>query len=109
MSLKLALQLYSVGADAKADFDGTLKRVSEMGYEGVEFAGLYGYDADHVVERQTELVIFSDLVVSVEILRGVFQKRREFIDCPLAVLDELFDLRHLIGFREPLVVRHRVR
>mgnify|MGYP001531728862 CR=1 FL=1 len=33
MSLKLALQLYSVGADAKADFDGTLKRVSEMGYE----------------------------------------------------------------------------
>ena len=45
MALRLALQLYSVGEDAKKDLDGTLRRVKEMGYEGVEFAGLYGHDA----------------------------------------------------------------
>lgn len=50
MALRLALQLYSVGEDAKKDLDGTLRRVKEMGYEGVEFAGLYGYDAAEVAE-----------------------------------------------------------
>jgi sugar phosphate isomerase/epimerase len=38
----LGLQLYSVRDQAKKDFAGTLKRVAEMGYAGVEFAGLYG-------------------------------------------------------------------
>ncbi len=37
----VALQLYSVRNDAKRDFYGTLKAVKEMGYDGVEFAGLY--------------------------------------------------------------------
>lgn len=50
MALRLALQLYSVGEDAKKDLDGTLRRVKEMGYEGVEFAGLYGHDAAEVAE-----------------------------------------------------------
>ena len=50
MALRLALQLYSVGEDAKKDLDGTLRRVKEMGYEGVEFAGLYGHDAAEVSE-----------------------------------------------------------
>ena len=38
----LGLQLYSVRSDLARDFEGTLRSVSEMGYEGVEFAGLYG-------------------------------------------------------------------
>lgn len=50
MALRLALQLYSVGEDAKKNLDGTLRRVKEMGYEGVEFAGLYGHDAAEVSE-----------------------------------------------------------
>ena len=44
MSLPIALQLYTVRDDAANDFYGTLKKVKEMGYEGVEFAGLYGAD-----------------------------------------------------------------
>ena len=39
-----ALQLYSVRGDLEADFLGTLCKVSEMGYDGVEYAGLYGYE-----------------------------------------------------------------
>lgn len=39
---RIALQLYSVRDDLKADFYGTLKKVKQMGYTGVEFAGLCG-------------------------------------------------------------------
>lgn len=42
VKLPIALQLYSVRDDMEADFAGTLKKVKEMGYDGVEFAGLYG-------------------------------------------------------------------
>ena len=42
--LPVALQLYSVRGDLEADFLGTLCKVSEIGYDGVEFAGLYGYE-----------------------------------------------------------------
>ena len=40
--LPVALQLYSVRDDAEKDFEGTLRAVKEMGYDGVEFAGFYG-------------------------------------------------------------------
>lgn len=38
----IALHLYSVRDDAEKDFEGTVSRVKAMGYDGVEFAGLYG-------------------------------------------------------------------
>lgn len=44
MALPVALQLYSVREFLEADFEGTLKKVRDMGYAGVEFAGLYGND-----------------------------------------------------------------
>jgi sugar phosphate isomerase/epimerase len=43
--IPIALQLYSVREACQEDFAGTLKAVAEMGYEGVDFAGYYGYDA----------------------------------------------------------------
>ena len=46
--LPIGLQLYSVRDDLKADFKGTLKKVKEMGYEGVEFAGLHDHTPDEV-------------------------------------------------------------
>lgn len=41
---KIALQLYSVRGDLEKDFFGTIRSVKEIGYSGVEFAGLYGHD-----------------------------------------------------------------
>lgn len=38
----IALQLYSVREELEKDFPGTLKKIKEMGYEGVEFADLHG-------------------------------------------------------------------
>ena len=43
MALPVAIQLYSLRDETKADFIGTLKKVKEMGYDGVEFAGLREY------------------------------------------------------------------
>ena len=48
LRLPIALQLFSVRDDMEADFAGTLKRVKELGYDGVEFAGLYGNSATQV-------------------------------------------------------------
>ncbi len=48
MSLPVALQLYSVRNRMKEDFAGTLKAVRAVGYDGVEFAGLFGKDPKEV-------------------------------------------------------------
>jgi len=41
-TLPVILQVYSVRDFAEKDLEGTLKKVKEMGYDGVELAGLYG-------------------------------------------------------------------
>ena len=46
--LPIAIQLYTLRDDCAADFKGTLKKVKDMGYEGVEFAGLHGLSAAEV-------------------------------------------------------------
>ena len=48
MALPVALQLYSVRWDMEKDFDGTLAAVKALGYDGVEFAGLFGHTAAEV-------------------------------------------------------------
>ncbi len=47
---KIGLQLFSVRDEMDKDFEGTLKKVSEMGYEYVEFAGYYGKTAEEIKE-----------------------------------------------------------
>ena len=51
----IALQLYSVRFDMAEDFYGTLKKVADMGYDGVEFAGFYGEKAEDVKKACDEL------------------------------------------------------
>ncbi len=52
---KIALQLYSVRDAMKQDFYGTLKKVKEMGYSGVEFAGLFDHTPEEVKAMCEEL------------------------------------------------------
>lgn len=42
MQFPIALQLYSIREDLERDFAGTLRQVKALGYDGVEFAGVYG-------------------------------------------------------------------
>lgn len=51
----IALQLYSVRGDMAEDFEGTLKKVKELGFDGVEFAGLYGKTAAEVKKMCEEI------------------------------------------------------
>jgi hydroxypyruvate isomerase len=44
----IGLQLYTVRNDMQSDFPGTLKRVAAIGYQQVEFAGLFGRPAAQV-------------------------------------------------------------
>ena len=48
MSISVALQMYSVREDASKNLYATLKKVKAMGYDGVEFAGLYGHTPEEV-------------------------------------------------------------
>ncbi|MDV2685603.1 sugar phosphate isomerase/epimerase [Alkalihalophilus lindianensis] len=40
--MKVAIQLFTLRDACKEDFVGTLKKVAELGYDGVEFAGNWG-------------------------------------------------------------------
>lgn len=45
---RIGLQLYSVRDDMAKDMDATLRRVKEMGYDCVEFAGYFDHSAEEV-------------------------------------------------------------
>lgn len=68
----IALQLYSVRTDMESDFDGTLKKVKDLGYDGVEFAGLHGKSAAEVKKICDEigLVPISAHVPYGELVKG---------------------------------------
>ena len=55
MKFPVAIQLYTVRDAAKEDFYGTLKQIKEMGYDGVEFAGLHGHTPEEVRDMVNEL------------------------------------------------------
>lgn len=46
--IPIAVQMYSLREESEKDFAGTLKKVAELGFAGVEFAGLGGLTATEV-------------------------------------------------------------
>ncbi len=44
--ISVGVQLYSVRKDVEKDFDGALKQIADMGFDGVEFAGYFKYASD---------------------------------------------------------------
>ncbi len=48
--LRVGIQLYSLREEMEKDMDATLKKVSEMGYDCVEFAGFFDHSAEQVLE-----------------------------------------------------------
>lgn len=80
MKLPVALQLYSVRDDASKDLKGVLKQVKEMGYDGVEFAGLHGHSASDVRAMLDEigLVGISAHVAPAELLTDIEGKINDY-------------------------------
>ena len=95
----IALQLYSVRDDIEADFEGTLKKVKKLGYDGVEFAGLYGKSAAEVKKmcEATGLNPISAHVPYSEMLKGeeTFKPYAE-IGCKYVVIPWI-DAEYLAG------------
>ena len=48
--MKIAVQLYNFRNELARDYRGTLRKIAEMGFDGVEFAGFYGHSAEAVKE-----------------------------------------------------------
>ena len=49
MDKRIGAQLYTVRKEIEADLEGTLAKISEIGYSGVEFyGGYYGLEADEM-------------------------------------------------------------
>ena len=44
----ISVQLYTLRAEAQKDFPAVLKTVADIGYKGVEFAGLHGHSATEI-------------------------------------------------------------
>ena len=85
---KVALQLYSVREDMKADFEGTLKTVKEMGYDGVEFAGLFRKDAEEIRQlcEKYELIPISAHVPYEDMLKPGTLEAYQQIGCSYVVV-----------------------
>ncbi|BBH18805.1 hypothetical protein Back11_01500 [Paenibacillus baekrokdamisoli] len=53
--LGIGLQLYTLRDEMLQDMASVLQQVAEMGYEGVEFAGYYGYRPEQLKSFLSEL------------------------------------------------------
>jgi len=54
-SIPVAVQMYTLREESEKDFAGTLKKVAELGFDGVEFAGYGGLSAAEVRTLLDEL------------------------------------------------------
>lgn len=73
-TLPVGVQVYSVRDYAEKDFKGTMEKIKEIGYDGVELAGLYGLEPEYIKSVLDELelpaisahVPFQELVADLE-------------------------------------------
>ncbi len=93
MALPVAIQLYSLRGEAKEDFRGTLETVKKLGYDGVEFAGLFGNAPENIKAMCEEIglvpisahVPFAELLADTEKTLNVYKT----IGCKYIVLPYL--------------------
>lgn len=72
---KLGVQLYTVRGEMSKDFDGSLRKIAEIGYKQVEFAGYYNRTPQQVKTLLTQLGLESPSVhVSLADLRDNLPK-----------------------------------
>lgn len=89
-NLPIAVQLYSVRDEMAADFEGTLRKIKEFGYDGVEFAGLFGRKPEDIKNLLAEigLVPVSAHVAYVEMMADIegVMSAYETIGCKYIVI-----------------------
>ena len=82
----IALQMYSLREESENDFIGTLKKVSNMGYDGIEFAGYGGLAADVLKKELDELGLKA---ASSHVPLTTLEQEQE--------LEEIISYQHVLG------------
>ena len=90
MKFPIALQLYSIRDFLNEDFEGTLKKVKALGYDGVEFAGLYGKTAAEVKAMCEKIgltpisahIPLVDMMADLDVLKPYAEIGCEFVVIP---------------------------
>ncbi|NMA84040.1 MAG: sugar phosphate isomerase/epimerase [Epulopiscium sp.] len=79
MKTPISVQLHTVRTELKEDFIGTLKKVKEIGYEAVEFAGYGGLEAEEL-KKELDLIglTVSGSHVSMEKLQNHLEEEIEY-------------------------------
>ena len=95
--IPVGLQLYSLRELAAADLAGTLEKIRNMGYTGIEFAGLYGHSAEEVktLMSRYDLIPVSAHVPYAELMAdipGTVHTYKE-IGCPYIAIPWLEEAR----------------
>ncbi len=80
---KIGIQLYSVRDEMEKDMEGTIKKIADMGYDCVEFAGYFGHTAEEV-RKMCEKCGITPI--------SVHQRNDAFIDDPKGSVDFLKEL-----------------
>ena len=105
----IGLQLWSIGKEIEHDFFGTLAKVAQMGYDGVEFVGYYGHSAFEIKEKLEKLGLkVAASHIPIERLRDelddviAFEKvlGNKYIVCPYAAyetIDEWIEFAKELG------------
>ncbi len=100
-NLPIGLQLYSVRGDMEQDFKGTLQKVKDMGYDGVEFAGLFGQKPEDIKAMCAEIGLtpISAHVPLVDMLADIDKVIADYktIGCEYIVVPYVTEERHPDG------------
>lgn len=100
MTPQIGLQLWSIQEETNKDFKGALKKVSEIGFQGVEFAGYGGLKSKELKETLNELnlkpcgshVPLDDIINKIdEVIEFNLEINNEYIICPWANVKEKDD------------------
>ena len=105
MSLQVALELYTVRDETSRDFAGTIRRVAQLGYAGVEFAGYGNLTAQEMSALLAETGLRAvSTHLRLDVLQGLqldeaIQYCKD-IDCSIIVLPSLpHEQRTLAGIQ----------
>ncbi|MCJ7688971.1 MAG: sugar phosphate isomerase/epimerase [Clostridiaceae bacterium] len=101
INLPIGLQLWSVKEEMEKDFKGTLKKVSEIGYDGVEFAGYGGLSSLELKALLVSLnlkacgshVQLSELTDNIDaVIKYSLEIGNKYIICPYAEVNSKEDV-----------------
>ncbi|MCP3031528.1 sugar phosphate isomerase/epimerase [Halobacillus sp. A1] len=105
-TIPVAVQLYTLRDETEKDFEGTLRKIADLGFEGVEFAGLGDYTAKEMKDLIDELnlkaasshvpleQIKNNLTQVIEVQKTLGSK---FIVCPYFEPESEEDYKELIS------------